>query len=285
MSQTPNEFLEAQAALADRIKAGSPEPAKSPRMLPWAEIEVIPALFQQRHIDKEVSKQHVQELARAIKAGPRGSHQDHFTPITVLWVGNGWACVDGHHRLEAYRWVDHLQPVPVEVLVGATLGQAVQASLTSNAKTQLELTKRCRTEAAWRLELAGGYSKATVAKLVGVDESSIALMRKALREFKDEHPTADPKAFTWAHMRHWKRGPVEHDGKDATLRRAEQFLRRTEKHLRGVSPEVLLTALDLHCPGMVAELVKVHKTMLERTAYQCLPFGEIVNSAPENPDF
>lgn len=172
-----------------------------------------------------------------------------------------------------------------EAVRAHTLGQAVQASLTSNAKTQLELTKRCRTEAAWRLELAGGYSKSTIAKLVGVDESSIALMRKALREFKAEHPTADPKAFTWAHMRHWKRGPVERDGKDATLRRAEQFLCRTEKHLRGVSPEVLLTALDLHSPGMVAELVKVHKTMMDRTAYQCLPFGEIPNSAPENLDF
>lgn len=285
MSKTPNQFIEARTAAAERIKAGTPAPAEPPSALPWSEIEIIPDLFQQRHIDEEGSRLHVQELARAIKAGPRGAHQDHFTPITVFWIGDGWACVDGHHRLQAYQWVNHTRPVPVEALRGATLEQAVHASLGTNGKTQMELTGRCRTEAAWRLELAGGSSKATIAKATGVDESSIANMRKALREFKAVHPEADPGTLSWAQLRHWKREPVVPDGKDANLRRAEQLLRRVEKHIKGVSPEVLLMALDLHRPGMVGELFKAHSNAMTFTAYQGLPFPAVPSSAPENTDF
>jgi len=285
MSKTPNDFLEARKDAEKRMACGSPEPTKLLRTLPWMQIKTIPELFQQRHIDEEVSKGHVQELARAIKVGLRGAHQDNLAPILVFWIGDAWVCVDGHHRLKAYQWVDHPHSVPVEVLRGATMERAVQASLGNNAKTQLELTPRCRTEAAWRLELAGGYSKTAIAKLVGVDESSIANMRKALREFKTAHPSSDPKDFTWAHMRHWKREPLERDGKEATVRKAEQLLRRVQKHLKGVSPEVLLIALDLRKPGMVGELFKAHGEAMARTAYQGLPFEAVSSRAPENLEF
>lgn len=294
-SRKPCEFLSAQADAAERIKAGSPEPAKALRTLPWNQIEAIPELFQQRHTDEEASAQHVQELARAIKRGPRGPQQDSFTAIQVFWMGDGWACVDGHHRLKAYEQEAHQAPVPVMVLKGVTLEQAVQVALTANAKTQLPLTARCRGEAAWRMVITKTGSRKTIATLAGVDESSVANMRKALREFLKEHPTADPTDFTWTNMRHWKRGEQEPDGKDPTTRAAERFLRRAGKHLKGLSVGALLVALDTHEPGIVAAIAEAHRRKMEHpeqnTGYQALPFGPVVaHGLPSqyrahNPDF
>lgn len=294
-SRKPCEYVAAQAAAAERIAAGSPEPAKLPRTLPLAQIEVIPELFQQRHIDEEASAQHVQELARAIKRGPRGPQQDSFTPILVFWVGDGWACVDGHHRLQAYAQEKQQAPVPVKVLKGATLAQAVTMALAANAKTQLPLTARCRGEAAWRMVVTKAGSRKTIANAAGVDESSVAHMRKALKAFQEEHPTADPTGFTWANMRHWKRGEQEPDGKDAATRRAEQFLRKAGKHLAGMSTGAWLIALDIHQPGLVAALAAAHAQKVaneeQDPGYGAVPLGAVTarglpySYQEQNPDF
>ena len=293
-SRKPSDFLAAQVKAAARINAGSPEPAKPPRTLPWAQIETITDLFQQRRISEEDSRLHVQELARAINIGPRGAQQANLAPITVFWMGAAWVCVDGHHRLMAYRGVNHPRPVPVQVMRAATLEQAINASLGTNSKTQKELSPTCRTEAAWRLNLAGGRSKDTIATLAGVSDKSVANMRKALREFRAAQPEADPTEFTWAKMRFWRANATgtERDLKEANLRMAEQFLRKVEKHLKGLSPAVLLMALDLHRPGMVNELMEAHSGAMECTGYRGLPFPGVPNNAPMdlrdpsvNPDF
>ncbi len=280
----PREFLDARDAVAERIAAGSPEPS-APRVLPWAAIEVIPEVFQQRRIDAEVSGDHVQDMARAIKRGPRGAAQAHLEPITIFWVGDAWACVDGHHRMEAYRKVKHPAPIPVQVLRGATLGGAVQASLAGNIKGKLRMTKRCMSEAAWRFTLEGAMSKATIKALAGVDESTVAIMRRTLKEFRAAHPEVPPEDMTWAKMRHWKLPAAELDGKTPEQQKAEQLLRRTEKHLQGVSPTVLLLALGMHDPGLVERLFQVHRAQREHEAYRADPFAPLPSFDQENPDF
>lgn len=280
----PSEFLDAKRATAERIAAGSPEP-KAPKTLALSSIETLPELFQQRRITPEESDSHVQSLARAIKRGPRGAHQAALEPITVFWVGDAWACADGHHRLQAYRTVSHAAPVPVKALTGVTLEAAIVASLGGNSKDKLSLSPRCKTEAAWRFVLSGKLSKATIAGLAGVDESTIAAMRKALREFCGANAGQDGTGLTWAQMRLWKHPPLENDGRDAAERAAERLLRHTEKHLKGASPRVIFLALGMHNPGLMAELVQMHIHHKESEAYQANPFGRILSPDEEFPEF
>ena len=283
-NKSPSEFLEAKQAVEARIANGRPAPS-APRVLPWTQIETIPDLFQQRRIDSDTSGAHVQTLARAIKPGPRGARQASLEAVTVFWVGDAWACVDGHHRLTAYQWVKHQAPVPVRVLRGATLGEALQASLGDNSKDRMPLTLRCKSEAAWRFTLEGSMSKATIKALADVDESTIAIMRRTVREFVKVHPDTPPGTLTWAQMRLWKREPMEMDDKDAEQRAAEQLLRRTEKHLKGVSAGVLLRALGMHNPGLVEGLFQLHQTLSGTDAYDANPFPYITSESEENPEF
>lgn len=283
-NKSPSEFLDAKKAVQERMANGRPAPGV-PRVLPWSQIETIPDLFQHRRIDSETSGQHVQTLARAIKPGPRGAPQAALEAVTVFWVGDAWACVDGHHRLMAYQWVKHPAPVPVKVLRGATLEEAVQASLGSNSKDKLQLTFRCKSEAAWRFTLVGSMSKATIKRLASVDESTIATMRRTIREFAQAHPDTPAGNLTWAQMRHWKREPMETGRMDEEERAAERLLRRTEKHLKGVPAGVLLRALGLHNPGLVAELFQLHLTLKGSDAYDANPFPYIPSEAEQSPDF
>lgn len=282
--KSPSEFMEARATVEQRIARGKPAPG-TPRVLPWAQIETIPELFQQRCIDAEVSTQHVQTLARAIKRGPRGARQAALAPVAVYWVGDAWACVDGHHRLMAYQWVNHPAPVPVKVLRGLSLMDAVRDSLGGNVKDKLPLSKRCKSEAAWRFTLEGSMSKATIKALADVDESTIAIMRRTLREFSAAHPEVAPGSLTWAQMRLWKLEPTEEDGKDAEQRAAERLLRHTEKHLKGVPAGVLLRALELHRPALVAELFQLHQSLTGTNGYDANPFAYIPSHTEETSEF
>lgn len=282
--RTPGEFMEARSSVEARIAQGQPAPA-TPRVLPWDQIETIPDLFQQRRLDAEASAQHVQTLARAIKRGSRGSRQAALAPVTVFWVGDAWACVDGHHRLMAYRWVNHPGPVPVKVLRGLDLMEAVRESLGGNVKDKLPLSKRCKSEAAWRFTLEGSMSKAAIKALADVDESTIAIMRRTLREFAEAHPDTPPSSLTWAQMRLWKLKPQGEDDKDAQQRAAERLLRHTEKHLRGVPAGVLLRALELHSPALVAELFQLHQSLKDSNGYGINPFAYIPSHTEETPEF
>jgi hypothetical protein len=280
INTSPSEFLEAKADLEARLLKGSPEPSV-PRALQWSQIETLPALFQPRRIEMDESQAHIQTLARAIKRGPRGARQASLAAITVFWGGDAWVCVDGHHRLWAYAWVAHPAPVPVKVLRGATLGEAIGASLGGNSKDKKALSPRCKSEAAWRLTMEGSMSKATIAALADVDESTIAIMRRTATAFTKEHPEVSPGDLTWAKMRLWKLEPAKMDDKDAEQRAADKLLRRIDKHLKGATAGVLLRALGMHNPGLVAELFKIHQSLEGSASYDSDPFPYIPSEAEE----
>lgn len=282
---TPRDFIDARQQVAERIANGAPAPV-SPRVLPVAAIETIPELFQQRRIDAQDSNDHVQTLARAIKPGPRGAKQPALEAITVFWAGDAWCVVDGHHRLAAYRLVAHPAPLPVSVLRGVTLNEAIKASLGANSKDKKELSLRCKTEAAWRFVVAADMSKADIAALSDVAETTVATMRKTIREFQVGHPKADSAGFTWENMRHWKRG-VGDTGQLTTAdeRAADKLRRHTEKHLKGVSPQVIFRALGLIDPRLMTELSRLHSEHSANEAYRADPFPRILSEADEFPEF
>lgn len=282
---TARDFINARHQVAERIARGTPAPP-SPRALLFASIETIAELFQQRRIDALASDAHIQTLARAIKPGLRGARQAALEPLTVYWIGDAWCVVDGHHRLAAYRLVSHPAPVPVEVLQGVTLGEAIKASLGANSKDTKELSLCCKTEAAWRFVVAADMSKADIAALSDVAEATVATMRKTIRDFQAAHPGADSAGLTWANMRHWKRG-VNDTGKATTAdeRAADKLRRLTEKYLKGVSPQVIFRALGLIDPGLMPELSRLHFQHSENEAYRADPFPRILSEAEEHPEF
>lgn len=284
INTNPTEFLDAKNSVLARIANGLPAP-QAPTTLSLNGIEMIPALFQQRRITPEESADHIQSLARPIKVGPRGAQQESLAPITIMWVGDAWACVDGHHRLGAYRLVKHLAPIPVEAISATSLEDAVRVSMSGNNMDKLKLSPRCRSEAAWRFTVAGGMSKAEAVRLTGVNDSTVAIMRRALADFQKTHTSANAADFTWAQMRLLKHEPSEMGNKDADHLAAEKLLRRTEKHLKGSTPRVIFLALGMHKPGLMAELLQMHENHAVSEAYRTNPFGYIPSDEEINPDF
>lgn len=271
---SPSEFQEAKQSLQARIADGTPSP-KAPRALPLRGIELLPEVFQHRRASVEVSEAHVQSLAQAIRRGPRGPKQPSLAPITVYWIGDAWACLDGHHRLAAYHLVEHLAPVPVKALHGITLDEAILVALGDNNKDKLALTPRCRTEAAWRLSFDAVLSKADISRLSGVNESTVAAMRKEKKLFQLAHADTDAALISWAQMRNWRFNTQDPSLKDLTQAKAEQLHRHIGRHLIDASPEVILRALGLHCPGLMAMLVELHTAHSEHEAYRADPFPTI----------
>src|SRR5690606_3390165 len=85
-----------------------------------ARIRSCPAVFQPRGGQDE-DDYHVRELTRALKAGGAAAKLD---PILVMGIGRDVYCVDGHHRLAAYRQAEASGSIPVEWF-GGTLDDAV----------------------------------------------------------------------------------------------------------------------------------------------------------------
>lgn len=282
--KTPNSFIQAKQELKERIASGQPEPV-APRSLYWHQIEVIPEVFQQRYPDVDASTQHIQTLARAIKEGPRGAHQDALAPVIIFWAGDRWVCVDGHHRLIAYKYVGHKRRVPVKALRGATLDEAVKVSLGENSKDKLPMSKRCKTEAAWRLTLGETFSKAEIARLAGVDESTIANMRRRIRDVKEKYPNVDLGEFTWGQARFLKPEDLQNGESDLIQRQAAKLCRAIEKAGKKASAVVWCHALEMLSPGLVAEVSR-HYHQLQQSVQESIdPFAFIPEEPEENPDF
>jgi hypothetical protein len=169
-------LLNDHAALVTQLAKGK-QPAASPTVLPLASIKLWPKVFQHRGFAGPASKSHVRQLTAAIQQSK--SHT--LDPIVVWWDGRDWACVDGHHRHEAYTAaeLDSTHLVPVEVFEG-TLARAMGVAAAANTKDKLPMSSGERSNTAWRLAAMTDMSKAEVAKAACVSESLVATMRRVL---------------------------------------------------------------------------------------------------------
>jgi hypothetical protein len=173
-------------ALADTVNALAPVQAPQPSsaglpsfvQLRPSEIGVLSEAFQPRTLTYgfgEVDTEHVNELEKQI--GIAGE----LTPPLVMHLKTAeatkWVCIDGHHRIEAYKRAERDEPITCECFVG-TMQQAVDESIRRNAPVHLNMTNKDRREAAWKRVVLGWGSKAGIAKLCGVNESTVRNMRK-----------------------------------------------------------------------------------------------------------
>lgn len=163
--------LVAKQELEQAIATRSPPPTEAPRKLSIESIQQFPEVFQPRGPAGYASDAHVRELARA----PRGGHA--LDPMTVFWVGDGYAVIDGHHRLRAYRVADWRDDVPVKVFSGS-LEEAMGYAGKLNSGEKLPMSNAEKKALAWKLTTCTKLSKERVRLASGMSDGFLSHMRR-----------------------------------------------------------------------------------------------------------
>ena len=243
-------FLTALNELATQVARGKPVPETPPQYLSPQEIRLCTPVFQHRQPLDHVSQTHIRELA---KAPQRGKDLD---PITVWWDGKWWACIDGHHRIAAYKLAGKgHHAVPVEVFSGP-LEAAVARAAEGNTRDKLAMSSREKTETAWRLTLAEtSFSKAKVAELTGASTRTVATMREVRAKLTQQHPERDLSELNWHGARLLAKGEEAEviNWDDRIEQEAREFANLLAKHLgkRGHQRrDAFARALEIYDDGL-----------------------------------
>ena len=250
-------WLVDKQALEDRIKNGQRQPAP-PATLNIDAIEVVDTVFQHRKVSDWSSENHVKTLYKSLK-NTKGKP---FAPITVMWAGDAWALVDGHHRMAAYRQHAANNPVPVEVFEG-TLDEAIGEALRANAHDKLPMKQKEKTNAAWRLVIGSDLSINKTAEISHTSTATIKTMRKIRDALTAKaHPA-------WVGQMDWDTARAKYDGLDKEIgtnddwldRKAERIAERLRKSFGdelSKTPKALWMALELYDPNLAFAFCEHH---------------------------
>lgn len=233
--------------LKQQIKVGNPEPDAKPDHMAMNDIRECPEVFQHRSGNLAQSQAHIRELVRVL----RMRDGKPFDPITVFWIGDGWCCIDGHHRMAAYRIAGHQGPIPVRVFSG-TIEQAMAKALLNNARDKLPMGREEKTNAAWRLVIATKLSKATISQASGVSERTVAYMRDAARKITASCPDQALDGLTWRQADRLSQGlaPLMDVGSEDWIEtEAQKVALSLQKHFKdrlAKQPEVFARAIEIY---------------------------------------
>lgn len=242
-------LLIAKRKLYQRLKKGLPAPTQRVTKLKLSEVLEMPTVFQQRAVNQAASEKHVYELVKALE---RDSKQA-FSPIVVYWVGDGWCCIDGHHRMEAYRIFEYKRPIPVTVFSGS-LEDAIELSASSNSKDKLPMSPQEKYNAAWRLVISTELSKVRIAKAANVSERLVGKMRAVMNTISVQHPELPLDSLKWTDALRVEQGLapketsvsrdfIEEEAKILADRLSRAFGTRLSSH-----SEILYRALEIYDP-------------------------------------
>lgn len=237
---------EAVYALSARVASGKPAPTEQPRTLEQRKVRTAPSVFQHRKPHTGDSRAHVRSMAKALTTGTAKE----LDAVTVWWDGRGWTCIDGHHRLEAYRksGAEPWQEIPVQVFTGG-LEEAIAQAARGNTRAKLTMSTSERTRAAWRLTCTTSLSKAEVVEACGVGDGTVARMRRACKTLLDAG-TASPCDLSWWEAQAKVKGQElperEEMSDDDKQAKAEEWALAIRKSLpRGFENQVDILALTL----------------------------------------
>jgi hypothetical protein len=250
-----------------RIRKLAEKPARQdrPDMVRREDIRMAVSVFQPRQLQEDLGEDeaHVRELARALNAKPKGSR--YLDPVLVIAVGKAFYCLDGMHRLLAYKRAGVDGPVPVEHFEGS-MEDAIKEAVTRNSRDRLAMTSDDKLEAAWRLTVLGVHSKREVAEATGASERTIATMRTTLRKLQEGDK--DPGGFgsavripaTWREARRLLSGDdfreFTDEMREAQVREWARRLAKTFGNKPGKQAEVFADALETAWPRLPQELVR-----------------------------
>lgn len=249
---------QAWAELLQRYSSGRPQPRTMLQWLALGQVRTHEAIFQHRRPPEHASAAHVRELRDKVNASPNKT----LDPITVWWDGRDWVCLDGHHRIKAYRasGMDKHHDIPAEVFEG-TPEAAIAYAAKANSRTKLQMGRQEKAAAAWRLVTTTNLSKEVSADCAGVSARLIALMRAA-RKTLEAKGVADLADMRWDEARRMAEGKaVGNEGwePDAKEKMAQEWATAIGKALPPLahnSPDVLAMALELfnaQMPGWLAD--------------------------------
>lgn len=251
---------EAKREAERRLREGLPKPTEDPTRLLLNSIRKDPEAFQFRRPPEHASRVHIHEMARKAKEGLT------LGAIVVWWGGDGWYCIDGYHRLEAYRigkW-PHQKPVPVVVFAGSVV-LAMLKAVQCNAPGKLQMTKREQTQAAWELVVTttkDEASAAQIARVSTVSERQVFAMRAVKKTLQQKDPEQDLTALSWERARGEAEGKTMDDDVDWDARMNEEAKQVADTLMQHLGhryqqrPEVLALALEMfdgRLPGFLAE--------------------------------
>jgi hypothetical protein len=252
-----------QKALAEAEKEfarARPKQGKSKHVsLRTSRIKERLELFQPREFSygtRTVDPDWVNELARRI-----GIHGE-LDPVLVIRIDKEWVCVDGHHRIAAYRTRNHRKPIKCELFSG-TPTEAVEESMRRNKKNTLPIPNADRMEEAWRRVLLSQGSKDEIAKACNIGTGTVANMRRAKRRYEADPEFAErvgrPLLETsWGIM---KLAACNADEKEVDLQdRAEMLarnIRRRMSNLLSLDPLVTAHALAKYDAQLPRSLMDV----------------------------
>ena len=254
---TAKELKEAIAKAEQQITTvGRPKGAHATVKLLPSQIEIRPELFQPREFSfglRKTDPDHVKKLKRAL------SVKGELDPIIVIKLGKKWVCVDGHHRLEAYKADGWTKPIVCEWF-GGSVREAVDESVIRNEKDHLNVSQSDRLEAAWKRVLLGWGSKAQIVNICGVGDGTVAQMRRVATRGRELSKLGDvmrnnlgvPLMETsWSQAKLAYLG-VEQKEISEELR-AERLARRMRARLTNLlsrDPKITARALQLYDPEL-----------------------------------
>jgi hypothetical protein len=251
---------------AERQLTRRPEGAGAIVEMHPSEIQVRPELFQPREFSfglHKTDEDHVKKLARAIGI------QGELDPIVVIKLGKRFVCVDGHHRLEAYKSEKWTRTIRCEWFAGS-VREAVDESVSRNAKDRLNFLQADRLEQAWKRVLLGWGSKAQIVQLFGVGDGTVAHMRRVMLRGREKSELGNEfrRQLGLSLMEtSWAQAKLVYQGAEATEvddeLRAERLARRINSRLTNLlsrDPKVTARALELYDPKLPKGLTEAWGT-------------------------
>ncbi len=257
MSRPQKNLADGWSDLLFQVERGKPIPKTLPTSLSFQRIKTRPAVFQHRQPAKHASKAHVRELVKALGRAA-------LDPLTVWWDGKAWVCIDGHHRLEAYRQARQLDDIPVTVFEGSPEAATLHAAV-CNTQAKLQMAPREKTNTAWRLVVTTDFSKAATVKASGASDGIVGQMRRVCKQLRTQN--VDPASMRWQEAR--QRAAGEKPGPDVDwdaerMKRAQELANKLTPLLgkgAGDRSDILAEALeiiDVRLPGLLREYWEGH---------------------------
>ena len=250
-------WLKELEELKARVLDGEREPKELPNVLALDEVVICEGVFQHRYNNFSASEAHIRELRRAIRA----SEGQPFDPITVFWVGDAWCCIDGHHRLRAYREEGYRGAIPVQVFSGS-VEQAFARASEGNSKDKLAMTQQEKLNAGWRLVVGTTLSKSKISQASGVSERTIANMRDAMRKIKEGNPDQPLDELTWKDAQRVAKGleplEIEFDEgwQEARAQQMAMTLHKTFGDQPRNQPEIFLRAIEIYSSSLARDMAE-----------------------------
>lgn len=186
---------ETKKLIEERINQGQPRP-KEPKKLKLYEIELITEVFQSRSCKDSERAKHIDVLEKSL----RHSKGQPLEPLTVYWIGDAWALVDGHHRYAAYEINGYAKAVPVKVFEGG-LDEAIGESFRGNSRDKLKMSKREKMDAAWRIVLCTDLSITQTTAVSTISHETVCKMRGAKTFLLEKYSESELIAFGWGASR------------------------------------------------------------------------------------